>query len=105
MALLAGKAVWHWLLMAKTRLIKCGWRAFRFKWNSDVSIGATGIALVLIMKHLFKKTIQSIILENKCKISEKQLKQLANPYAYNLKKSQSLTGHSLLRLPKLVRNY
>ena len=26
--------------MAKTRLIKCGWYAFRFKWNSDVSIGA-----------------------------------------------------------------
>ena len=22
------------------RLIKCGWYAFRFKWNSDVSIGA-----------------------------------------------------------------
>ena len=63
---------------------------FRFKWNSDV-----------IMKYLFKKTIQSIFLENKCKMSEKQLEQLPNPYAYNLKKSQSLIGHSLLRLTKL----
>ena len=60
---------------------------------------------MLIMKYLFKKTIQSISLENKCKMSEKQLEQLANPYAYNLKKSQSLTGHFLLRLTKLVRNY
>ena len=61
-----------------------------------------GIALVLIMKYLLKKTIQNIFLENKCKMSEKQLEQLANLYAYNLK-SQSLIGHFLLRLTKLVR--
>ena len=65
-----------------------------------------GIALVLIMKYLFKKKpSQNIFLENKCKMSEKQLKQLANLYAYNLKKSQSLIGHFLLRLTKLVRKY
>ena len=64
-----------------------------------------GIALVLIMKYLFKKTIQSIFLENKYKMSEKQLEQLANPYAYNLKKSQILIGNFLLMLTKLVRNY
>ena len=52
-----------------------------------------------------KKTIQSIFLENKCKMSEKQLEQLANPYAFNLKKSRSLIGHFLLRVSKLVRNY
>ena len=56
-----------------------------------------GIALVL--------TIQNIFLENKCKMSAKQLEQLANLYAYNLKKSQSLIGHFLLRLTKLVRKY
>ena len=38
-------------------------------------------------------------------MSEKQLEQLANPYALNLKKSRSLIGHFLLRLTKLVRNY
>ena len=91
----------------KTR-IKWGWCGFRFKWNSDVSIGAGkcwGIALALIMKYLFKKNTQNVFLENKCKISEKQPEQLANLYAYNLKKSQSLIGHFLLRLTKLVRKY
>ena len=52
-----------------------------------------------------KETIQNIFFESKCKISEKQLEQLANLYAYNLKKSQSLIGHFLLRLTKLVRKF
>ena len=30
-------------------------------------------------------------------MSEKQLEQLANLYAYNLKKSQSLLGHFLFK--------
>ena len=51
-----------------------------------------------------KKTIQNIFLENKCKMSEKQLEQLANLYAYNLK-SQSLKGHFLLKLTKLARKH
>ena len=42
-------------------------------------------------KIFVQKSIQNIFLENKCKISEKQLELLANIYAYNLKKSQSLT--------------
>ena len=110
MALLAGRAVWCWLFIAKTRLIKCGWYAFRFKWNSDVSI-AIGAGEELghcpcPNNEIFvKKTTQNIFLENKCKMSEKQLEQLANLYAYNLKKSQSLIGHFLLRLTKLVRKY
>ena len=106
MALLAGRAVWCWLFMTKTRLIKCGWCVFRFAWNSDVSIGA-GEGLghwPCPNSEMFKKTIQNIFLENKCKISETQFVQLANLYAYNLK-SQSLIGHFLLRLTKLVRKY
>ena len=31
----AGWAVWCELIMAKTRLTKSGWCAFRLKWNSD----------------------------------------------------------------------
>ena len=93
--------------MAKTRLIKCSWYAFRFKWNSDVSIGAgEELGHCPCPNNDAKKTIQNIFLENKCKMSEKQLEQLANLYAYNLKKSQSLIGHFLLRLrSKLVRKY
>ena len=107
MALPAGRAVWCWLFMAKTRLIKCSWYAFRFKWNSDVSIGAgEELGHCPCPNNDVKKTIQNIFLENKCKMSEKQLEQLANLYAYNLKKSQSLIGHFLLRLrSKLVRKY
>ena len=77
--------------MAKTRLTKSGWCAFKFKWNSD-AYWSWGIAL--IMKYFFNENIQNIFFENKCKISEKQLEQLADLYAYNLKKSQSLTGQS-----------
>ena len=53
-----------------------------------------------IMKYFINKNIQSIIFDNKCKISEKQLEQLADLCAYDLKKnqSQSLTGYFLLRL-------
>ena len=104
MALPAGRAVWCRLFMAKTRLIKCGWYAFRFKWNSDVSIGAgeeLGHCPCPNNEIFVKKTIQNIFLENKCKMSEKQLEQLANLYVYNLK-SQSLIGHFLLSLTKFV---
>ena len=52
-----------------------------------------------------EKNIQNIFLENKGKMSEKLLEQLANLYAYNLKKSQSLKGHFLLSLTKLARKY
>ena len=38
-------------------------------------------------------------------MSEKQLEQLASLYTYHLKKSQSLIGHFLLKLTKLVRKY
>ena len=63
------------------------------------SWGRTGALPLLGNNEIFvKKTIQNISLENKCKMSEKQLEQLANLYAYNLKKSQSLIGHFLLRL-------
>ena len=77
---------------------------FRFKWNSDVSIGPgeeLGHCPCPIMKYLLK----NFFLENKCKMSEKQLEQWANLYTYNLKKSQSLIGHFLLRLAKHVRKY
>ena len=78
LCLLSGWAVWCWLIMVSTRLTKSGWCAFMFKWNSD--------GITLLLKYLLNKNIQNIFLENKCKISEKQLEQLANLYAYGLKK-------------------
>ena len=59
------------------------------------------MGIALIMKYFINKDIQSIFLDNKCKISQKQLEQLADLCAYDLKKkpkSQSLSGHFLLRL-------
>ena len=66
-----------------------------------------GIALVLIMKYLLKKPSKIFFLRinAKCLKNNLCLEQLANLYAYNLKKSQSLIGHFLLRLTKLVRKY
>ena len=39
---------------------------------------------------IFNKIIQNMFLENKCKISEKQLEQLANLSVYIVKKSQGV---------------
>ena len=44
------------------------------------------MGIALIMKYFINKNIQSIFLDNKCKISEKQLEQLADLCAYDLKK-------------------
>ena len=46
------------------------------------------MGIALIMKYFLNKNIQKIFLENKCKLSEKQLEQLANFYAYDLKESK-----------------
>ena len=42
--------------------------------------------IALIMKFFINKNIQSIFLDNKCKISDKQLEQLADLCAYDMKK-------------------
>ena len=65
--------------------------------------GSSGIQIeiVFIVKYFADKNMQSIFLDNKCKISEKQLEKLADLCAYDLKKkpnSQSSTARFLLRL-------
>ena len=49
--------------------------------SSEIQMG-----IALIMKYFLNKNIQNIFFDNKCKISEKQLEQLANLCAYDLKK-------------------
>ena len=44
------------------------------------------MGIAFIMKYFLSKNIQNIFMDNKCKISEKQLEQLANICAYDLKK-------------------
>ena len=45
------------------------------------------MGISLIMKYFINKNIQSIFLDNKCKISEKQLVRLADFLTYDLKKN------------------
>ena len=55
---------------------------------AGVPSGSSGIqmGIALKMKYFLNKNIQKIFPDNKCKISEKSLEQLANLVAYNLKK-------------------
>ena len=59
-----------------------------------------GVVLVLIMKYLFKKPSKIFSLRINAKCLKNNFEQLANLYAYDLKNSQSLIGHFLLRLTK-----
>ena len=63
----------------QNRLIKCGWCAFRFKWiGIQMSALELGHCRCANNEIFVKKSIQSIFLKNKCKLSEKQLEKKNN---------------------------